>query len=190
MWVARQWRVLLDSAPSFPHKDELLGEAGFVPQPLNCRALLSRPSRFYSFGKSFFRQSTPARLSCSEAQWLPRNEWGEQWRWGTASWRPGFAGYLSLPVCGLSAPETQRRRFCYTKDDDSFLAAVSREWSKHFPKIAGPRERNPRGGAGTDGKAADQSRTKQGSGVTCLGPPSGGLNSDLSKDAFSLGPLA
>lgn len=65
------------------------------------------------------------------------------------------------PLCVLAALETQGIRFCYAKDDDSFLAAVSRGWSKHFPKIAGKRERNPMGGTGTEGRGADQSRTAE-----------------------------
>lgn len=79
------------------------------------------------------------------------------------------------PVAAPSSPvrsalEAQGMCFCYAKDD-SFLAAMSRGWSKHFPKIAGKRERNPTGGTGTEGRGADQSRTaeqkktKQGSAI-------------------------
>lgn len=94
--------------------------------------------------------------------------------------RGGFVIYPPLPpLCVLPALETQGISFCYAKDDDSFLAAVSRGWSKHFPKIAGKRERerNPTGGAGTEGRGADQSGTaekdKTGKCHNRLGPSSG-----------------
>lgn len=96
----------------------------------------------------------------------------------------GLCHLAAPPMCALSALETHRVSFCCIKDDDSFLAAVSRGWSKHFPKIAGKRERGTQGegleqkaeGKGADRSwAAERKRTKWGSGMISLGS-SGGVS--------------
>lgn len=57
----------------------------------------------------------------------------------------------------LVVPETQKTFFFlnYSEDDDSFLAAVSRGWNKHFPEITRKRERTPTGaGAGIESSSS------------------------------------
>lgn len=76
--------------------------------------------------------------------------------------------------CGTGDPE-DIFFFNYSEDDDSFHAAVSRGWNKHFPEITRKRERTPTGaGAGIESSSSsEQNWAKLRGGGTYLGSSGG-----------------
>lgn len=104
---------------------------------------------------------SPPCPTCA-VQWLPENEHG--------------SNFTERGHCRLAAPPhvfSWHRRprghffFNYSEDDDSFLAAVSRGWNKHFPEITRKRERTPNWGgwgAGIESRPAvrAQQRNRRG----------------------------